>query len=94
MLPVFLLDSDWVILFIPLGIWAAFFFRYFFPQWLQKVDWVKPRSRRFTVNAASALTFALAALLFGKICIAFFLAYMVTSVWVVPFFDHLSSESK
>ncbi|MCZ0938105.1 MAG: hypothetical protein OXJ55_05690 [Caldilineaceae bacterium] len=94
MLPIFLLDNEWVILFIPLGIWTAFFFKYFFAQWLEKVDWVKPRSRRFTINTASALTFALAALLFGKVSIVFFLAFMVTSVWVVPLFEHMGSESK
>ena len=43
MLPIFLLDNDWVIFFIPIGIWTAFLFKYFFPKWLQKVDWVKPR---------------------------------------------------
>ena len=93
MLPIFLLENNWLILFIPLGIWTAFFFKYFLPQWLQKLDWMKPRSRRITVNTASALTFALAALLFGKFSIVFFLAFMVTSVWMVPFFEHLGSET-
>lgn len=94
MLPIFLLDNDWAIFFIPIGIWTAFFFSYLFPKWLEKVTWVKPRSIRFTVNLTSALTFALAALLFGWVSITFFLAFLVTSVWVVPIFDHSGSESK
>ena len=38
--------------------------------------------------------FCLAALFFGKVSIAFFLAFMVTSVWVAPLFDHPGFESK
>lgn len=94
MLPIFLLDNDWAIFFIPIGIWTAFFYSYFLPKWLEKVNWVKPKSIRFTVNIISALTFALAALLFGWVSITFFLAFLVTSVWVVPIFDHFGSESK
>lgn len=94
MLPIFLLDSDWAIFFIPIGIWTAFVFSYFLPKWLEKVNWMKFRSIRFTVNVTSALTFALAALLFGWVSIVFFLAFLVTSVWVVPIFDHFGSESK
>ena len=53
-----------------------------------------PKSRRFTINLTSALTFALSALLFGTVTIACFLAYMATSVWVTPFFDMIGTESK
>ena len=93
-MPIFLLDNDWAIFFIPIGIWTAFVFSYFLPKWLEKVNRVKPRSIRFTVNLTSALTFALVALLFGWVTITLFLAFLVTSVWVVPIFDHFGSESK
>lgn len=92
-MPIFLLDSDWSIFFIPVGIWTAFLSKYLLPKWLEKVKWARPELRRVVINTTVGLTFALAVLLFGTLSIPFFLAYLVTSVWVLPLFDSVISES-
>lgn len=93
-MPVFLLDSDWSILFIPVGIWTAFLSKCLLPKWLEKANWVRPGSRRVVINTIVGLTFALAVFLFGTLTVPLFLAYMVTSVWILPVFDSVFSETR
>ena len=93
-MPIFLLDPDWSILFIPVGIWTAFLSKYLLPKWVKKLNWVQPESRRVAINTTVGLTFALTVLLFGKLAIPLFLAYMVTSVWILPIFNSVISETR